>query len=290
MSALQFLSIMTAFLAAILYYYSDTLLRRNIPAVDTVKYVDDSYDYIIIGGGSAGSVLASRLSEDKQTRVLLLESGGDYTASSFYHVPLSWYTLQHTSVDWQYYTVPQRYSMFGHKNNQCFWPRGKVLGGSSIINGLIHVRGDPRNFDEWADGGCIGWGYKDVFPYFLKSEDILIEELKDSKYHNTGSYLGVSTENDVYDIIDEWFQAGRELGYDIVDYNGESQVGFGRTQYTIRSGIRSSTSVEFLGKAAKGRGNLHISLRSHVTKIDIKNKEANGVFSLKITENITLKH
>ena len=280
MSALQVLSVLTALLAAILYYYSDTLLQLNIPAVDTVNYVDDSYDYIIIGGGSAGSVLASRLSEDKQTRVLLLESGGDYTENGSYHVPLSSIQLQNTSVDWQFYTVPQRHSMFGYNNNQCFWPRGKVLGGSSIINAMLYVRGNHRDFDEWADGGCTGWGYKDVIPYFLKSEDILIEELKDSKYHNTGGYLGVSTENE-YVITDEWLQAGKELGYNIVDFNGESQVGFGRAQYTIRSGTRSSTSVEFLGKAARGRSNLHISLRSHVSKIDIKNKKANGVYFLK---------
>ena len=280
MSALQALLFVMTLLAAILYYYSDTLLQLNIPAVDTVKYVDDSYEFIIIGGGSAGSVLAPRLSEDKQTRVLLLESGGDYTKNSSYHVPLSWIQLQNTSVDWQYYTEPQKYSMFGYNNNQCFWPRGKVLGGSSIINAMLYVRGNHRDFDEWADGGCTGWGYKDVLPYFLKSEDILIEELKDSKYHNTGGYLGVSTENE-YIITNEWLQAGKELGYDIVDFNGESQAGFGRVQYTIRSGIRSSTSVEFLGKPARDRSNLHISLQSHVTKIDINNKKANGVFFLK---------
>ena len=280
MSALQVLSVMTVLLAAILYYYSEMLLQSNIPSVDTVKNVDDTYDYIIIGAGSAGFVLASRLSEDKHARVLLLESGGDYTENSSYHVPLSWFQLQNTSVDWQYYTVPQRYSMFGYKNNQCPWSRGKVLGGSSVINALLYVRGNPKDFDEWADGGCTGWGYKDVLPYFLKSEDILTEELKDSKYHNAGGYLGVSTEN-VYDITGEWLQAGRELGYKIVDYNGESQVGFGRAQYTIRSGTRSSTSVEFLGKAAQGRSNLHISLRSHVTKINIENEEANGVYFVK---------
>ena len=271
MSALQVLPVMMALLAAILYYYSDTSLYSNMPSVENVKYIDDSYDYIIIGGGSAGSVLSSRLSEDEYTRVLLLERGGDYTESVSYHVPISWFQLQHTYVDWQYHTEPQQYSMLGYKNNQCFWLRGKVLGGSSIINAMLYVRGNPRDFDEWASGGCTGWGYKDVLPYFLKSEDILIEELKESKYHNTGGYLGVSSEN-VYDITDEWLQAGRELEYDIVDFNGESQVGFGRAQHTIRSGTRSSTSVEFLGKAARDRSNLHISLQSHVIKINIENK------------------
>ena len=264
---------------AFLYYYRG-VLRQSVPPIDVVEQVKDSYDYIIIGGGSAGSVVASRLSEDKNVEVLLLEAGGHYTENQTYHVPIHWFDLQKTSADWEYYTVPQNKSMQGFKGNKCYWPRGKVLGGSSIFNAMQHTRGSRHDFDDWAKAGCTGWDYRNVLPYFLKSEDMLIESLRDSKYHSTGGYLAVSTGN-VLDITEKWLQASKELGYDIVDVNGATMEGFGRMQLSVRKGIRSSTSVEFLGKGASGRNNLHISIQSHATKIIIEDGKAVGVSFVK---------
>ena len=264
-------------LIAVLYYGG--ILRRSMPSVVTEE-LNTTYDYIVVGGGSAGSVIASRLSEDPDVTVLLLEAGGDYTENDTYHVPLAFYDLQKTDADWEYYTVPQKNCHKGFVGQRCYWPRGKVLGGSSIFNSMQYTRGNKRDFDEWEANGCTGWSYKDVLPYFLKSEDMLIDDLKGSKYHSSGGYLAVST-GDVLDITKMWMKAGQEIGYDIVDYNGEIQQGFSQMQLNVRKGVRSSTSLEFLGKGAKGRRNLHVSVRSLATKVSIENSRATGVFFVK---------
>ena len=170
----QFLSVLTGMFAMLLYY------RRylSVPFVATVDKVNGSYDYIVVGGGSAGSVLVSRLSEDEDVEILLLEAGGDYTENTKFHVPIYFFDLQKTSADWQYYTVPQNMSMQGFRGKKCFWPRGNVLGGSGILNAMQYTRGSRHDFDDWAKAGCTGWGYEDVLPYFLKSEDMLINELR----------------------------------------------------------------------------------------------------------------
>ncbi|KAL4218202.1 hypothetical protein ACF0H5_022938 [Mactra antiquata] len=263
-------------LIAVAYYMS---LPKLMPSVVTTGKLNDSYDYIIVGAGSAGSVIASRLSEDADVSVLLLEAGGDYTENENFHIPLMALRLQKSESDWIYYTVPQKESHWGMVDNKSYWPRGKVLGGSSIYNTMQYTRGNRYDYDEWAELGCEGWSYKDILPYFLKSEDMLIESLKSSKYHNTGGYLAVSSVG-VTPIADVYLQAGMEMGYDIVDYNGEIQTGWSPMQATTRNGIRSSTSVEFLGRI-NGRSNLHISVRSMATKINIENKIAKGVYFIK---------
>ncbi|KAL4223938.1 hypothetical protein ACF0H5_017397 [Mactra antiquata] len=261
---------------AIGYYF---IARKPMMSVVTLGKLNTSYDYIVVGAGSAGSVIASRLSEDSDVSVLLLEAGGDYTESELYHIPLLIFSFQRTESDWEYYTVPQEESHLGMVENRSYWPRGKLLGGTSILNSMQYARGSRHDYDEWAELGCDGWSYKDVLPYFLKSEDMLIDSLKDSKYHNTGGYLGIST-GGVSPISDVYLQAGKEMGYDIVDYNGEVQEGWSPMQLTVRNGVRSSTSLEFLGRI-NGRKNLHISVRSMVTKINIENKTAKGVYVIK---------
>ena len=260
-------------IVAALIYYTNYVSKPISPIA--TETLDSSYDYIVVGSGSAGSVIAARLSEDPDNRVLLLEAGGDYSENPLYHIPFKFFDLQKTSADWEYYTVPQNESLLGLKDQRSFWARGKVLGGSSILNSLLYTRGSRHDYDEWESLGCTGWGYKDVLPYFLKSEDMKIDSLKSSKYHNTGGPLAVSA-GGVTPLAEKYLQAGKEIGYNIVDYNGESQEGFSESHNNVRDGVRSSTSLEFLGPA-KDRENLHIAVKSFVRKIDVENKVAKGV-------------
>ena len=268
-----FQTIVVLVLAIWIAFYS-RLFSSRMPSVVT-ETLNATYDYIVVGGGSAGAVVASRLSEDPENTVLLLEAGGDYTENPAYHQPFGFFSLGKTKADWAYYTVPQNYSCQGMKENRSFWPRGKVLGGTSILNAMQYTRGSKHDYDEWEKLGCTGWGYKDVLPYFLKSEDMRMESLKDSKYHSTGGYLGIS-QGGITSLRDKYLQAGKEIGYAIIDYNGEIQEGFSDNQITVRDGIRSSTGLEFLG-SAKDRGNLHAAVNSYVTKVEIDGNTAIGV-------------
>lgn len=270
---------------AFLYFYM--FRSPSLPSVVTNTELHKSYDYIVVGAGSAGSVVASRLSEDPDVSVLLIEAGGDYTTNDSYHVPLQFFELQKTKADWEYYTVPQKESHLGMFENRSYWPRGKLLGGSSIFNSMQYTRGSKHDYDEWAELGCTGWSYKDILPYFLKSEDIRIDSLKTSKYHNVGGYIGVST-GGVTPIADIYLKAGEEMGYKLTDYNGEIQEGWSPMQLTIRNGVRSSTSLEYLGRAI-GRTNLHVTIDSMATKIDIKNNRAEGIYFIKNGRKVYIK-
>ena len=258
------------------YYYGRGPFRK---ASILTEKLNDEYDYIVVGAGSAGSVVASRLSEDEDNTVLLLEAGGHYDDNPLLHIPMLYPLLQHSVYDWEYYTEPQKVSCLGLKGNQGYWPRGKVLGGTNMLNGMQYTRGSKYDYDEWARNGCTGWSYKDVLPYFLKSEDIQINDLKSSIYHSTGGPLAVST-GKVTPLADLYMKASNEAGYNITDYNGENQEGFSYIQRTIRNGVRSSTSVEYLKNTAD-RTNLHIAVNSMVTKIVIEKKSATGVFVIR---------
>ncbi|XP_060575318.1 glucose dehydrogenase [FAD, quinone]-like [Ruditapes philippinarum] len=270
----------TALILAILYLYffrdSNKFSKQRIILSDNIN---DEYDYVIVGGGSAGSVLASRLSEDRSKSVLLLEAGGFYDENSNIHSPLHWPILQRTEIDWSYFTEPQAHSCIGLKYHQGYWPRGRVLGGSGAINAMNYIRGSRFDYDEWERRGCSGWSYKEVLPYFLKSEDIQIEELKLSRYHNTGGPMAVSG-GSVTPIADIYLEAGKELGYNITDNNAETQEGFSKAQLNVRKGVRDSSAVAFLGSFEK-RQNLDIVINTFVTKVDIKNKKATGVYYIR---------
>ena len=261
----------------VLAYYITTgpSKKESIPR----DHLDSEYDFIIVGGGSAGSVIASRLSEDKDRKVLLLEAGCHWNENPSFHIPMRQFNLLNTEYDWGYYTVPQKVSCLGMKEKQSFWPRGRILGGTSILNAMQYTRGSKYDYNEWAANGCKGWSYKDVLPYFLKSEDMQIDELKSSKYHSTGGRLAVSGGR-ITPLSDLYMRAGEDLGWKVSDYNGADQEGFSRIQVTARNGVRSSTGVEFLGDTAD-RDNLHISLRSHVTKVNIEDKRATGVYFIR---------
>ncbi|XP_042913074.1 glucose dehydrogenase [FAD, quinone]-like, partial [Parasteatoda tepidariorum] len=157
------------FISILQKYVFPFLLATDVFNPLNTGHLKSHYDYIIVGAGSAGSVIASRLSEDPCVSVLLLEAGPK--AQVLTEVPLAGMEIGGTINDWNYKTVPQKFGAFAYPNHQMTMPRGKGLGGSSIINYMLYVRGNKRDYDRWADIGCEGWSWKDVYPYFLKSED-----------------------------------------------------------------------------------------------------------------------
>ncbi|XP_060555521.1 glucose dehydrogenase [FAD, quinone]-like isoform X2 [Ruditapes philippinarum] len=202
--------------------------------------------------------------------------------------PFLYGLLQHSKYDWDLYTVKQDNSFLNYKEEKGFWPRGKCLGGTSNHNSMIHVRGSRHDFDEWASMGCEGWGYNDVLPYFLKSEDILIDDLKDSKYHNSGGMLPI-TYNNITSLSDTISEAGAEIGYMTTDCNGADMIGICHVQGTVTAnGLRASTSRSFIWPVMY-RKNLHISLHSHVRKVLVENKRATGVSVIKDNQTLTVK-
>ena len=231
-----------------------------------------SYDYIVVGAGSAGSVVAARLAE-AGAKVLLVEAGGP--APSVAHIPAMVGFLQNSPIDWMFRTEVQEHAGLA-MGGVSSWPRGKVLGGTSILNYMIYVRGNRRDYDEWRDMGLEGWGYEDVLPYFKKSENFDSDVDKKDVHHNTGGDLTVTTNNHREPIIETFLEAGRELGYDTGDINGEFQdSGFSQSQVTMDKGFRSGTFKSFAEKHVGS--NLMLLTHSHVTKIVMEGKQAVGV-------------
>lgn len=235
----------------------------------------------MVGAGSAGAVMASRLSEISNWTVLLIEAGGDETEIS--DVPaLSGY-LQLTDLDWQYQTAPPAdraycQAMIG---DRCNWPRGKVMGGSSVLNAMVYVRGNRRDYDYWQEQGNPGWNYENVLHYFKKSEDNRNPYLNKGKYHESGGYLTVQESPWRTPLSLAFIQAGKEMGYPHRDCNGEEQTGFMLTQATIRRGNRCSTSKAFL-RPVRLRRNLDIIMHSQATKIliDQTNKDNRRAYGI----------
>ncbi|UXI22343.1 POU domain protein CF1A [Sarcoptes scabiei] len=225
---------------------------------------DSEYDFIIIGGGSAGTVLANRLSEDPTVTVLLLEAGGNENFIS--DIPLAYQSLQMTPLDWQYSTEPQKAACFGLRGKRSLWPRGKVLGGCSVLNVNLYVRGNRHDYDLWAQNGAYGWSWKEVFPYFLRSEDNQDRFYLRNGFHARGGYLTVSQLRFITPIGKAFMAAAKYLGYPIIDVNGPFQTGFAVPQGTIRNGARCSTAKAFI-KPIRHRSNLHVLTFAFVTRI-----------------------
>ncbi|XP_069679703.1 glucose dehydrogenase [FAD, quinone]-like [Periplaneta americana] len=236
---------------------------------DATSILLDEYDFIVVGSGSAGSAVAARLSEVEDWNVLVLEAGGDPPLTS--DIPRLFFSLQGGDIDWRHKTEPTKGMCEGLKNGQCNWPTGKVLGGTSVLNGLLYIRGMERDYNIWEEEGNKGWSYKDVLHYFKKSQDarapkLLHESNKD--YHAQGGPLTVD-QFESSDIAEQFLEAASELGYPVLDdINGEHRRGFTNVQATLRNGTRCNSAKAFLG-AAKHRKNLHVSKYSHVTKIHI---------------------
>ncbi|MEP3277946.1 MAG: choline dehydrogenase [Stappiaceae bacterium] len=231
---------------------------------------NDTYDYIVAGAGSAGCVLANRLSADPSKRVLLLEAGGrDWYP--WIHIPVGYFkTLHNPRTDWSYKTEPDP----GLNGRSIDWPRGKTLGGSSSINGLLYVRGQRQDYDYWRQLGNTGWAFEDVLPYFKRSED---QQNGADEYHGVGGGLAVQNMRAKREICEALIDAAVELGLPRnEDYNGVSQEGAAYYQQTARNGLRCSTAVGFL-KPVKNRENLDIVTHALIEKVLMKDAAAIGI-------------
>lgn len=230
-----------------------------------------TFDYIIVGAGSAGCVLANRLSEDPNHKVLLLETGGS-DKSIFIKMPTALSIPMNTDkYAWQFNTEKEPYL----NNREMHCPRGKVLGGSSSINGMVYVRGHAKDFDEWEAHGAEGWNYQACLPYFQKAETWY---KGNDAYRGGNGELGVNNGNEMKNpLYTAFIKAGEQAGYDITsDYNGKQQEGFGPMHMTVKDGVRSSASREYLDPV-KSRKNLTIVTGALVTKVVLEDKVAKGV-------------
>ncbi len=227
------------------------------------------YDFIIVGGGSAGAVLAARLSENPGARVLLLEAGGRDN-HPFYHLPAGFAKMTKGIGSWGWHTVPQRHM----KDMVIRYTQAKVSGGGSSINAQIYTRGNALDYDEWRQMGCTGWGYEDVLPYFRKAED---NDTYDNRYHGKGGPLGVSRPRAPLPICDAYFAAAGQIGIPRnLDMTGEVQDGVGFYQLTQKHFRRSSTAVAYL-RPARGRANLEVRTGAQALRIIVENGRAVGV-------------
>ena len=230
----------------------------------------EEFDYIIIGAGSAGCVLANRLSSISSNKILLVEAGGKDTYP-WIHIPVGYYkTMHNPKTDWCFKTEPDETM----NNRSINYPRGKTLGGSSSINGLLYIRGQEQDYNTWRQLGNVGWSWNDVLPYFLKSEN---QERGKSEFHGTEGPISVEDQRIQLDILDVFMNAAEEVGIPKVnDFNTGDNFGCGYFQVTEKKGLRCSAAVGYL-RPIKNRKNLKIITKAHVKKIDFEEKKAVGI-------------
>ena len=229
-----------------------------------------TFDFIVVGAGSAGCVIANRLSANGRHSVLLLEAGGR-DSNPWIHVPIGYAkTFANPRVNWMYETEPEAEL----NNRRIYQPRGKVLGGTSSINGLVYVRGQPEDFDTWAQMGNVGWSYSDVLPYFKKAESY---EGGESETRGGSGPLSVSNPREPHELCEAFIRAGEQYGLPRrEDFNGRDQEGVGYFQTTSRNGQRCSTAVAYLRPALKRR-NLRVVTGAHTHRLLFEGKRASGV-------------
>jgi choline dehydrogenase len=232
--------------------------------------LNQGFVYIIVGAGSAGCVLANRLSADPGCRVLLLEAGGA-THGFWVRLPVGYFrTINDQRYSWQFPVVPQASTA----GRPMVWPRGKVLGGSSAINGLLYIRGQRQDFDDWAALGATGWGYRDVLPYFKRSERY---EGGENEFHGGTGELGVSDLRNDHPFCEAWLAAAEQAGHPRTpDFNGAQSDGMGRYQLTVRGHWRCDAATAFLAPVRK-RANLVVLTGAHVTRVLQAHGRALGV-------------
>lgn len=228
------------------------------------------YDYIVVGGGSAGCVVANRLSQDLRCKVLLLEAG-KWDSNPLIHIPAALPAVApNLKHNWGYYTEPEAQL----NQRKLFWPRGKVMGGSSSINGMVYTRGNAGDYDRWADLGATGWSYQDVLPYFKRVE---ANERGANAYHGAHGPLRVTRGRRSSELCDRFIEAGLQAGYPFTDdFNGEQPEGFGDFDATVYKGRRWSTATGFI-KPIKKRANLTVATQALTTRILWEGTKAIGV-------------
>ena len=227
------------------------------------------YDYVIIGAGSAGCVLANRLTGDPTVKVALLEAGGADTDEEI-HIPAAFGTLFKGRRDWDLSTEPEP----GLGGRRSYLPRAKMLGGCSSMNAMVYMRGNRADYDEWAEGGAEGWGYEDVLPYFKRAED---NERGEDMFHGAGGPLPVRESRSMNPAVDAFVEAAKQAGHEEnPDFNGARQEGFGRYQTTQDNGMRASTSVRYL-HPVMDRENLTVITDAFALQILFDGDRASGV-------------
>ncbi|KAG8194262.1 hypothetical protein JTE90_024590 [Oedothorax gibbosus] len=251
-----------------------SLMQQQHTPSNTATTSKDEYDFIIVGAGSAGSVVASRLSEVPCVTVLLLEAGKP--PPQLTEVPGLFQSFWDSDISWNYKTTPQKHTAMDMVDAQIPWPSGKTLGGTSTINGMLYVRGTYHNYDEWARQGAIGWSYSDVKPYFLKAEDNRDSEYVANGYHVIDGPLTVSKMRFSSVLKEPIFDAARQIGFEKGDPNSHNQTGLYDAEGNIRNGQRCSTAKAYL-VPAENRENLDILPNAFVQKVVIRNKTADGV-------------
>ncbi|MGE0212259.1 MAG: GMC family oxidoreductase [Parvibaculaceae bacterium] len=248
------------------------MLRADVGPLAMPASAPPSYcDLIIVGAGSAGCVLANRLSADERLKVVLLEAGPADT-SPWIHLPIGYgKTMWSADVNWRFYTDPEP-TMDGRR---IYWPRGRCLGGSSSINGLIAIRGQPQDYDRWVSEGASGWGWGDVLPYFNRLEDN--PDFAGDPLHGQGGPVRISSIRPGNELIDAVIAGARSLGLPgNKDFNGLSQEGAGYYQLTTRNGLRASASKAYL-RIARRRGNLSVVTNAQVARVLFEGGRASGV-------------
>uniref|UniRef100_A0A0C9RKA1 Gld_25 protein n=1 Tax=Fopius arisanus TaxID=64838 RepID=A0A0C9RKA1_9HYME len=246
---------------------------------DTTPNNRDQFDFIVVGAGTAGATIASRLSEIPQVRVLLIEAGR--SENLVMDIPIIVNFLQfNNDINWKYRTEPSNGYCTAMTDKRCNWPRGRVMGGSSVLNYMIATRGHPKDYDRWAELGNEGWSWKDVLPYFKKLESFNINDyVSNQRVHNKNGPVSIEYPAFHTPLATAFLKAGEELGYPIIDYNsGNESVGFSYLQTTLKDGMRMSSSVAYL-HPARFRKNLVVTKNSLVRKvlIDRDTKRAIGV-------------
>ena len=249
----------------------------------------EEFDYIIIGAGSAGCVLANRLSANPKMKILLLEAGGKDT-SPWIHIPGGYFkTMHNPKTDWCFKIEKDK----GLNNREMNYPRGKTLGGSSSINGMLYIRGQSNDYDYWRQLGNVGWSWEDVLPYFKKSED---NQNGENEFHGVGGPIKVEKIRSTFKVLDLFLEASTEFGYKKTsDFNSGNNEGMGYFPFTVKNGFRCSASVGYLNPVKK-RKNLKILTEAHIKNIEFKNNKAtkvnywkgNELFSVKVNKEIIL--